>query len=121
MTNAIGKRDQKQALSLYYDLLSLKEPPMRILYLIIRQFRILLDLKSMNQKGLDAKTMASKASIPPFAVRRSLDQAASFSEKELRQALNDGAELETAIKTGKMTDQIAAELLIIRYSSRNDR
>ncbi len=121
MVNAIGKRDQKQALSLYYDLLSLKEPPMRILYLIIRQFRILLDLKSMNQKGLDAKTMASKASIPPFAVRRSLDQAASFSEKELRQALNDGAELETAIKTGKMTDQIAAELLIIRYSSRNDR
>lgn len=121
MVNAIGKRDQKQALSLYYDLLSLKEPPMRILYLISRQFRILLDLKSMNQKGLDAKTMASKASIPPFAVRRSLDQAASFSEKELRQALNDGAELETAIKTGKMTDQIAAELLIIRYSSRNDR
>lgn len=116
MVNAIGRRQQKQALSLYYDLLALKEPPMRILYLISRQFRILLDLKSLNRAGFDAKAMASKAGIPPFAVKRSLEQAAAFSEKELRQALNDGAELETDSKTGRMTDQIAVELLIVRYS-----
>lgn len=116
MVNAIGRRQQKQALSLYYDLLALKEPPMRILYLISRQFRILLDLKSLNRAGFDATAMASKAGIPPFAVKRSLEQAAAFSEKELRQALNDGAELETDSKTGRMTDQIAVELLIVRYS-----
>ncbi len=119
MVNAIGKREQKKALALYYDLLSLKEPPMRILYLINRQFRILLDLKSMYKKGLDAKTMAAKASIPPFAVKRSLEQAAAFSEKELRQALNEGAELETDCKTGRMTDQIAVEMLIVTYSRRD--
>lgn len=116
MVNAIGKRDQKRALSLYYDLLALKEAPMRILYLMNRQFRILLDLTSMQKAGLDAKTMASKAGIPPFAVRRSLEQAARFQEKELIQALNDGASLETDSKTGKITDQIAVELLIVTYS-----
>ncbi len=119
MVNAIGKREQKRALSLYHDLLALKEPPMHILYLINRQFRILLDLKSMRKAGLDSKTMASKAGIPPFAVKRSLEQASAFSEKELRQALNDGAELETDSKTGRMTGQIAAELLIIQYSQKN--
>lgn len=117
MVNAIGKRDQKRALSLYYDLLALKEAPMRILYLINRQFRILLDLKSMQKAGLDAKTMASKAGIPPFAVRRSLAQASCFSQGELIRALQDGASLETDSKTGKMTDQIAVEVLIVRYSS----
>lgn len=116
MVNAIGKRDQKRALSLYYDLLALKEAPMRILYLINRQFRILLELKSMQKAGLDAKTMASKAGIPPFAVRRSLTQASCFSQKELIRALQDGASLETDSKTGKMTDQIAVEVLIVRYS-----
>lgn len=116
MVNAIGNRNQKRALSLYDDLLALKEAPMRILFLINRQFRILLDLKSMKKAGLDAKLMASKAGIPPFAVKRTLAQASCFTEEELIQALHDGASLETDIKTGKMTDQIAVELLIIKYS-----
>lgn len=117
MVNAIGKRDQTRAISLYYDLLALKEAPMRILFLINRQFRILLDLKSMKKAGVDAKTMAAKAGIPPFAVKRSLEQAARFPENELHQALKEGTELETDIKTGKITDQIAVELLLIKYSS----
>lgn len=117
MVNAIGKRDQTRALSLYYDLLALKEAPMRILFLINRQFRILLDLKSMKKARVDAKTMAAKAGIPPFAVKRSLEQAARFPENELHQALKEGTELETDIKTGKITDQIAVELLLIKYSS----
>lgn len=118
MVNAIGKRDQKRALAYYYDLLALKEAPMRILYLINRQFRILLDLKSMDRCGLDTKAMAAKAKIPPFAVRRSLEQASRFTSAELIQALNDGAQLETDSKTGNITDQIAVELLIITYSSK---
>lgn len=118
MVNAIGRRDRKHALACYYDLLALKEAPMRILYLINRQFRILLDLKSMNKCGLDAKTMAAKAGIPPFAVKRTLEQASRFTDEELVQALNDGARLEMDSKTGKMADQIAVELLILSYSGK---
>ena len=33
MIRAVAEKRQKQALDLYYDLLSLKEPPMRILFL----------------------------------------------------------------------------------------
>ena len=117
MVSAIGKRQQKQALSLYYDLVALKEPPMRILYLINRQFRILLDLKSMKRACLDAKTMAQKAGIPSFAVKRSLEQADRFTERELKQAMEDGISLETDFKTGRLAEQIAVEILIVRYSA----
>ena len=75
----------------------------------------------MKKAGLDAKTMASKAGIPPFAVKRTLAQASCFTEEELTEALHDGASLETDSKTGKMTDQIAVELLIIKYSSKTIR
>lgn len=121
MVHAIGKRQQKRALTLYYDLLALKEPPMRILYLINRQFRILLDLKYMKKAGADAKTMAAKAGIPPFAVKRTLEQAACFTADELRQALTDGVELETDSKTGQINERIAVELLIIRCSTQAEK
>lgn len=118
MVNAIGRREQKKALSLYYDLLALKEPPMRILYLVNRQFRILLELKSMKKAGVDTKEMASKAGIPPFAVSRNLSQAACFTASELRQALEDGAASEEDTKTGRIDGQLAVELLIVKYSSK---
>ena len=41
MVNAIADKQQKKALDLYYDLLALKEPAMRILFLITRQFNML--------------------------------------------------------------------------------
>ena len=36
MVEAVAVKKQKQALDYYYDLLALKEPPMRILYLLVR-------------------------------------------------------------------------------------
>ena len=47
MINAIADRKQKKALELYYELLALKEPPMRILFLITRQFNLLLQVKEL--------------------------------------------------------------------------
>ena len=42
MVEAVAEKQQKKALDYYYDLLALKEPPMRILYLLTRQFKLLL-------------------------------------------------------------------------------
>ena len=64
MINAISEKRQKQALDLYYDLLTLKEPPMRILFLILRQFQKLMLIKELSGQGADSRTIASKAGMP---------------------------------------------------------
>ena len=43
---------------MYYDLLALKEPPMRILYLMARQFHQLLLCETLAEDGFDQKTIA---------------------------------------------------------------
>ena len=116
MVNAIAEHNQRRALDLYYDLLTLKEPPMRIMYLITRQFMILLNVKDMAGKGFDNNTIAKNAGVPPFAVRRNLTQAKGFDIKQLKQAISDGAEYEEAVKTGRMNDQMAVELFLMKYS-----
>ena len=50
-------KEQKKALDYYYDLLTLKEPPMRILYLLTRQFRILMEVKEMDRTGVPPKRL----------------------------------------------------------------
>ena len=118
MVNAVAEHNQRRALDLYYDLLTLKEPPMRIMFLISRQFRILFHIRDMAAKGLDQQTMAKKAGIPPFAVRKNVSQAKGFTMEQLKQALCDGAELEEAVKTGRMDDQMAVELFLMKYSAK---
>lgn len=60
MVNAVAEHNQRRALDLYYDLLTLKEPPMRIMFLISRQFQILFHIRDMAAKGLDQQTMAKR-------------------------------------------------------------
>ena len=60
MVEAIVNKNQKKALDLYYDLLALKEPPMRIMFLITSQFQNLMIVKAMTVKGYPPKEIASK-------------------------------------------------------------
>ena len=120
MVDAISSHQQKRALDLYYDLLSLREPSMRILYLITRQFHILAIVKAMSNQGFGNKDIASKAGCPEWAVRKYAAQCKGYSLDQIKQAVKDGTELEEAVKTGQLNDQLAVELFIIQYSSKKN-
>lgn len=113
MINAIADRKQKAALELYYDLLALKEPPMRILFLIARQCNMLLQAKEMKLKGHDNRTIGSRLGVPPFIAQKVLNQASKFKTSTLRRAVQQCVEAETAVKTGRMNDMMSVEILIM--------
>ena len=113
MINAIADKQVKKALKLYYDLLALKEPPMRILFLIARQCNMLLQVKEMKAKGYDNKTMGSKIGLPPFVVGKYVTQASRFRTADLRNAVQKCVEAEEAVKTGKLNDVMSVEILIL--------
>ena len=116
MIDAIGMKDQDQALRLYYDLLEVREKPMSILFLIIRHFTILNQLKDLSRLGLAAGEVASKVGIPPFTVRKYQSQVKNFKGKEIIRNLERCVQVEQEIKTGLLLDQIGVELLIVEFS-----
>ncbi len=116
MVDAIASHKQKQALDLYYDLLALKEAPMRIMFLITRQFQILLTVKVMSNQGFGNKDIAAKAGCPEWAVRKYQSQAKSFTLDQIKKAIQDGVTYEADVKTGHLNDQMAVELFIVEYS-----
>ena len=116
MVNAVTEKKQRRALELYYELLALKEPPMRILFLMTRQYRLLYQVKQFQQKGYARKEIAAKAGLHPFAVGKYMDQAKLLKNVELLGILEDAADLEERVKTGLLTDTLAVEIFIVRYS-----
>lgn len=116
MVSAIAEGKQEKALNLYYELLAQKEPPMRILFLIARQFNLLYQVKELRGKGYQNKVIGEKVGLPGFIAGKYCTQASRFKAEELRDALEACVEAEEAIKTGRMNDNMSVEILIIKYS-----
>ena len=117
MVTAIVAGNTRKAMDLYEDLLALKEPPMRILFLIARQFNQMYQIKDLREQGYDSGAIAKKAGLAPFIAKKSLAQASKFEKDTLRGAVEDCVETEAAVKSGRLGDRLGVELLIVKYSS----
>lgn len=117
MIEFVATKRQKEALSLYYDLIALKEPPMRILFMIARHFNLLVQTKSYMQKRMDQVAIGGKLGLAPFIARKYMNQAAKFDMAFLRRTLEECVEAEESVKKGRMADMIAVEMLIIQCSA----
>lgn len=116
MINAIADRKQQKALELYYDLLSLKEPPMRILFLISRQFNLLMQVKDLQRLGKDKGEISEKTGLHGFVIGKYMAQAKAFSMEQLKEAVEDCVQSEADVKLGNLSDKMSVELLIVKYS-----
>ena len=115
MVSAIVNRKTKVAMDLYEDLLTLKEPPMRILFLIARQFNQILQVKELVGQGMDKSGIASRLKIQPFIAGKVMIQAKTFTREQIFSYVTLCVDAEEAVKTGRLGDRLAVELLITKH------
>ena len=116
MINAMSEGKTDKVMHLYKDLIALKEPPMKILALLGRQFSQLMAVKDMKQSGAGNQEIAARLGIRPFFVGRYVAGAQHYTEEQLRQALEDCVSAESDVKSGRREDKYAVELLLVKYS-----
>jgi DNA polymerase-3 subunit delta len=114
MMDAVATGSRSEAIRYYHDLLTLRESPMSILYLLSRHFHILLQIKSMQGRA-DKSEMAKMAGVPPFAVGKYQSQCRRFSEKKITQMLELCMDTEYQFKRGNLGDQMGVELLLVSF------
>ena len=116
MLEAIARKQREKVLTLYYDLIELKESPFGILALLVRQCNQLTfseDLDLFKSNGMIAKQMK----VPAFVAGKLKDQAKMFSLDTLRDMIEACAKTDESIKTGKISDRVGVELLLIQSQS----
>lgn len=118
MLEAITLKQQKKALDLYDELLEGKEPPLKILVLLVRQCNQLILVKSMSEKGMQNKDIAKQGGIHPFVVGKLKKQTQNFTINQLQYMIRACGEMDEGIKTGKYVDRIGVELLIVDFSKK---
>ncbi|MFT9848609.1 DNA polymerase III subunit delta [Aneurinibacillus sp. REN35] len=122
LIDKVARLQIEDAVRMYYDLQRLNTgssetkgegEPLKILTLLARQFRILLQIKTLTPRGYSPQQMASLLGIHPYVAKLANEQAHAFSEKALRRILHRLAEEDIRIKTGQIDKVLALELFIL--------
>jgi DNA polymerase III subunit delta len=93
-------RKLDEALTILYDLLRQNEEPIKILALLLRQFRIIFQAKILLQQGLSQKDIAQRLKLHPYAVKVAIDQGKQYDVDELKGILRTLSDLDYQMKTG---------------------
>jgi len=114
LTKALGFGKILEALTLYRNMLLMKESPVMILSMIIRQFRIILLTKCGIEKGMSIFQISKELKIHEFAIKEAVEQGQRFTSEKLIAALKYCQDTDTRIKQGIITPDLGVEILIIK-------
>lgn len=116
MVDALGLRNAKVALRLLHELLNEGEPPIRLLAMIIRQFRILLQISEMQSQGRARQEIAAELRLRSFVVPRMFNQVERFSVRQLEAIYRRLLETDLSVKTGRADPITALDLLTVELT-----
>jgi DNA polymerase III subunit delta len=112
---AAGQRDR--ALALLEDLISTGEPPLRLTFMIRRQFQLVARASALIERGATQKEIASQLKVPPFVARKLEEQGRELDEKDLERALALIQDLEGGLKGGSnLSDELQVEMTVLALS-----
>jgi DNA polymerase-3 subunit delta len=112
MVDALGRRNTAKAIVLLHRMLDEGKAPLYLLTMIVRQFRIMIQVKEMHALNFTVAESAKQLRLHEFVVKKGLAQAQNFSFGQLSHIYDSLAESDTAIKTGKENETLALDLLI---------
>jgi len=115
LIGAMGNAQAPDALNMYHNMLLMKEQPLMILAMIIRQFRIILMVKAAEEKRMPKAQMTKALGLRSFVIDEALNQGKRFSIQRIISALEDCQDTDIKVKTGLISAEIGVELLILTY------
>ncbi len=113
MVDAIGYGDGEKALFMLHRLLE-DSDALPLFGMVVRQFRLLIQVRELldGNPGLDYKQIAERMGSHPYPIKKILPQAKLFDLTQLKAIYHHLSEIDQAIKTGQLEDELALDLLI---------
>jgi DNA polymerase-3 subunit delta len=111
--DSLSQRQSGAALRGLRELLAEGQAAAYILFMLMRQVRILLGVQELAAQRMRADAIAAQLGQKPFVVKKALGQVSSFSRSELEHLHDRLLETDHAIKTGRAQAEVALELLVM--------
>lgn len=117
MVDAIVHHRPEMASRLMHQLLDEGSPPPYLLYMITRQFRLLVQARRLIAQGWPVKSVGAKiGETTEWRLEKVLRQARGYSLRRLEQSYRRLLHTDLSIKTGMIDGVVALDLLVVDLS-----
>jgi len=113
LVDCVGRRETGRALRLLHRLLDEGEAPLKLLAMLARQIRILIQLREIGERESDPREVARELKLHPFVVQKGLLQARNFELAQLEAAHERVVQTDWAIKSGRSDAVLALDMLVV--------
>ena len=122
LVDAVATRRQGPAMQALERLLTQGAPPPVTMTMLARQLRLMTHVKALAARNAgDDEIMAALGTRSDFVVRKTKEQARSYSLDALKQLYERLLETDLAIKTGKVSDELGLEMFVAEASASTGR
>ncbi len=115
LTDAISVKDKAKAFKLLEDHLAAGVNEQYLLAMVIRQFRILLQIKESVAAGLTSSQIISQFKLHPFVVQKGIMQSRRFTAPALKAALKELIKIDYQFKQGLTKLNLALDWLFLKF------
>lgn len=117
LTDNLGKKNIQKSLEILNELLYLKEPIQKILITLYNHFKKLYIVKLSEKYNRDLAEAMNLKPNQAFLLSKYRTQAKYFTEKEIRNILDDMIKLDTNYKNGLIDVNVGVEAILCNYCS----
>jgi len=116
--DSLAAGDKDRALRLLEELISTGEPPLRLTFMIRRQFQLVARARALIEGGTPQREIASTLKVPPFVARKLDEQGRKLDGEDLERALALIQNLESGLKGGSdLSDDLQVEMTVLKLSA----
>ena len=112
LVDALGRRQPRTAAHHLHRLLETGEHPLGLFGMIVRQYRLLIQVRWLLERNATERDIARRLDLHPYVAKKTRRQATFFTHEQLRRAYDLLTESDLAIKTGRLTPEAALDLLV---------
>jgi DNA polymerase-3 subunit delta len=113
MIDALAEGKSQKAIVELHRLIERGKSPLELLGMIVRQFRLMIQVKELAERGLNSAAITERLALHPFVVEKTGKQAQAFSMEQLERVYHRLLEMDVQIKIGQVEDVTALDLLVV--------
>jgi DNA polymerase-3 subunit delta len=120
LVDALGNQDGRKAMGMLHRLLE-RQDAISIFGMIVRQFRMLLLGREVLDNGGRRDDVARQLRVTPFVADKVVAQAQHFTLADLEAAYHRLLDLDLAMKTSQIPDDLALDTLVAAFTASSAR
>lgn len=114
LTDAISSKNKAMAAKLFEEQIEAGLAGAYLINMIVRQFRILLQIRQALDSGMSSRKMISVLKLHPFIIQKGISQARRFNLDSLKNILSKLVEIDFKMKTGQADVKTMLNVLIAK-------